>query len=232
MAEAKPMAAKAETAPAKHLFVVNVQPFWEGVGERAKALGFFGGWKEKRRMKRLVSEVARQLAIQEVAAGAWDQAQGGTVTSFRIDRQGVLHDLREFAAKLEDKSYVSIVEGNQKSSFPHLMQSKERNAYYIPVEFPDPIWVSLDPNLEPVPVGSSVKLESELDALNEHLRVEETFKLKKMVDFFQASDREIAKFESTADMQGGQFWVKFGYVLIRKLAHKSVEHSLPIVFGA
>lgn len=231
MSGAKGVEAKVETATARHLFVSNVEPFWSNVERRAKDLGFFGAWKERRRMKRLVAEISRQLALQEVRAGAWDQTKGETVCSFKIDRQGVLHDLREFAAKLEDKSYVSIVEGNQKSSFPHLMQSKERFAFYIPVEFPDPLWVSLDPNTDPIPVGSSVKLESELDSLNEHLRVEETFKLKKMVDFFAASDKEIAKFESTADMQGGHFWVKFGYVLIRKLAHKSVEHSLPIVFG-
>lgn len=232
MAKTKGVEAKVVAATARHLFVANVEPFWSNVERRAKELGFFGAWKERRRMKRLVAEIARLLALQEVHAGAWDQKKGEVVCSFKIDRQGVLHDLREYAAKLEDKSYVSIVEENQKSSFPHLMQSQERFAFYIPVEFPEPLWVALDPTSEPIPVGSSVKLEAELDALNESLRVEETFKLKKMVDFFAASDKEIAKFESTADMQGGQFWIKFGYVLIRKLAHKSVENGLPIVFGA
>lgn len=231
MSEAKGVTAKAEAAIGRHLFVANVEPFWVNVERRAKALGFFGAWKERRRMKRLVAEAGRLLALQDVVAGPWDQNKGETVCSFKIDRQGVLHDLREFAAKLEDKSYVSIVEGNQKSSFPHLMQSKERLAFYIPVEFPEPVWVSLDPSTDPIPVGSSVKLEAELESLNEHLRVEETFRLKKMVDFFAASDKEIAKFESTTGMQGEHFWTKFGYVLIRKLAHKSVEHSLPIAFG-
>lgn len=232
MAEARGVAAKAEAETTRHLFVANVEPFQAGVERRAKALGFFGGWKERRRMRRFVAEVARQLAIQEVSAGDWDRHVGQTVCSFKIDRQGVLHDLREFTAKIEDKSYVSCSNGTQKSSFPHLMQSMERFAFYIPVEFPDPIWVTLDADSEPIPVGSALKLEKELESLNEHLKVEETFRLTKMVDFFAASDRDIAKFESTADMHGGNFWVKFGYVLIRKLAHKSVEHSLPIVFGA
>ena len=69
-----------------------------------------------------------------------------------------------------------------------------------------------------------------LNELNKTLKVEKTFRLQKMVDYMDADEREIAKIETYMDVSG-KFWVKFGFLVARKLAEKSVETNLPVVLG-
>jgi len=51
-----------------------------------------------------------------------------------------------------------------------------------------------------------------------------------MVDFMDATDRDIAIYEQRLGSQDG-FWPKFSYVLIKKLADASVTKALPVIFA-
>jgi hypothetical protein len=57
-----------------------------------------------------------------------------------------------------------------------------------------------------------------------------TFAIKKMVDYMDATDRDIAIYEQRLGSHEG-FWPKFAYVLIKKLADASVAKNLPAIFA-
>ncbi len=226
--EKKPATPPADPTSVRMQFDARVEPFWSW--QSRKTLGFFAAWKKKRRLQAVVRAIRDGLAAQGIDAGAWDQGDGKVVCNLRMDRLGVLQDLRLFAAGLEKKSASEIYQGEADSRFVHLIKNRDRDAYYLPIEFPEPIMVLEHETREFLPVGSAPRLVRELTELNRELRIEKTWKLKAMVDFFQAGDAEIRQFELRFG-HDPNFWIKFGFVLLQKLAKKSVETGLPVIFS-
>jgi hypothetical protein len=70
----------------------------------------------------------------------------------------------------------------------------------------------------------------ELAQVNKKFRIDETFALKKMVDFMDATDRDISIYEQRLGSQDG-FWPKFAYVLLKKLADVSAQKGLPAILA-
>jgi hypothetical protein len=70
----------------------------------------------------------------------------------------------------------------------------------------------------------------ELSQINKKFRINETFAIKKMVDFMDATERDIGIYEQRLGSQDG-FWPKFAYVLMKKLADVSVEKKLPAILA-
>ena len=79
-------------------------------------------------------------------------------------------------------------------------------------------------------MASAVGVREELAAINKQFRIDDTFAIKKMVDYMDATERDIAIYEQRLGSQDG-FWPKFAYVLIKKLADVSVEKKLPAIFA-
>jgi len=75
-----------------------------------------------------------------------------------------------------------------------------------------------------------VRVRAELGEINDRLHIDETFALKKMVDYLDATERDIALYESRLGTSEG-FWAKFSYVLLKKLMDVSVEKKLPVLFA-
>ena len=109
-----------------------------------------------------------------------------------IDRFMDLYQLRQIAAYLEqnrdiapllkagppadgepDPLLVAIWDGEQTTRFPHLINHQADGGYYLPVDFPEPIWLeaeedepSEEESDEPfISFGSSVGLQRELAEL-------------------------------------------------------------------
>jgi hypothetical protein len=114
-----------------------------------------------------------------------------------IERFMDLYQLRQLAAYLEqgrdvapllqasppsdgepDPLLVAIWDGEQPTRFPHLINHQADGGYYLPVEFPEPIWLEADEeedngeeSEEPfISFGSSVGLQRELVDLAELLQ--------------------------------------------------------------
>ncbi len=81
-----------------------------------------------------------------------------------------------------------------------------------------------------MPVSSAPAALRELEEINPRLRVDETFALRRMVDFLDASERDIQAYESRYGADEG-FWPRFAFVLIRKLAGVSAERGLPAILA-
>jgi hypothetical protein len=100
----------------------------------------------------------------------------------------------------------------------------------VPVAFTRPFSVEQSGGDETIPVASAVGVRDELAAVNRKFRIDETFAIKKMVDYMDATDRDISIYEQRLGSQEG-FWPRFAYVLLRKLADVSVEKKLPAIFA-
>jgi hypothetical protein len=114
-----------------------------------------------------------------------------------IDRFMDLYQLRQIAAYLEqdrdvaplfklgpssdgepDPLLVAIWDGEQATRFPHLINHQADGGYYLPVDFPEPIWLeaeddepSEEESDEPfISFGSSVGLQRELAELADMLQ--------------------------------------------------------------
>src|SRR5262245_21312595 len=82
-----------------------------------------------------------------------------------------LHDFKPESASEPDPLLAAIWEGEQPTRFAHLINHQADGGYYLPVDFPEPIWLEFDEDIdddgrdlqEPVvSFGSSIALQREL----------------------------------------------------------------------
>jgi hypothetical protein len=191
-------------------FEGRVEPLWLSYAERRADLGFFERWRENRRLKRIAASVRRASG----APPGWDRQAGGCACNLKVARMGLVKELKNF------------VQGAVEA--PHLQALRDRPCYLAPFEFAAPLRVDPGGGEEPVPVASAPRLRAELAEVNQKLRIDETFAIKKMVDFLDATEADIGIYEKRFGTAEG-FWAKFAYVLLRKLSDASAEKKLPAV---
>ncbi len=208
MAQKGAVTARASTAVIG--FEGRVEPMWLAFAERRAAMGFLERWREKRRLGRIVAAIGRAAA----APGGWDRKPGGCACNLKVARLGLIKELKNFVKGAVDA--------------PHLQALRDRPCYLAPFDFAEPLRVDPGGGEEAIPVSSAPRVRAELAAVNERLRIDETFAIKKMVDFLDATERDIEVYEKRLGTADG-FWAKFAYVLLRKLADVSAEKNLPAI---
>ncbi|MCD4656393.1 MAG: hypothetical protein K8S87_02500 [Planctomycetes bacterium] len=155
------------------------------------------------------------------------ESDGGLQANIMIDKFGLLQDLRSFVKKLRDRLIEEA--GAPETIFMHLLNQGDADGIYLPFKFKKPIQLKIPGRAYPMPIGSSVMLEKELEIINKHLKIEKTFKTPVLPEFIEASSREIDKFE-TEYVIDPSFWIKFGFVVLRTLNNKARDAKMPIVF--
>lgn len=186
--------------------------------EIKKRFSLFALMREKKRWQKFIQDLNERLRPLTGSPATLRADQEGTrVCHHSIAREHLLDPLKAHTAG--------------KGVHPHLDGIEEAGSLYLPVDFPEPFRMSRDKAAGDLLVGSSVRLQSELAALNKILRVEQTFAIRKMVDFFVADEKAIAAYEAKMGA-AGDFRIKFGYVILRKLADMSVQHRYPLIFSA
>ena len=195
----------------------RVEPMWLSYAERRPTMGFLERWREKRRLGRIVGAIGRAAGAPE----GWDLRPGGCACNLKVARMGLI---KEFKSFVEGAVGADVAKG-----WPHHQALRDRPCYLLPFEFDAPVKVDPGGGEESIPVASAPRVRAELAAVNERLRIDETFAIKKMVDFLDATERDIAVYEKKLGTSEG-FWAKFSYVLLKKLADASVEKKLPVIF--
>jgi len=201
-------------------FHARVEPLLLGAARRRRESGWWDGWGQRRRLKRLAASVNARLGAAGIDGAGWDRRDGECIVYLRIEKLGLLEDLRSFARQ-EDASDGS-------ARFPHLLGLRERNALGLPLELPAPLAAELDG--DPVPVFSAPRLRAELEALAPALRQGEGQAAVALANMMHASESDISKLESQA-LSDPLFWVRFGYTVLTKLARAGTESRLPIIFA-
>jgi hypothetical protein len=212
-------------------FDARVEPFWKGFLSRKDKMGVFEQRREKKRLQKVVDTVNAAFQAEGLPQQKWDTETGEPVCHIRIDKLGVFQDLRRYAASLENKEAENVMQDwTVDTSFPHLLRHRERKSYYIPVGFAHPIKIEEEEKGNWTLVGSVLSLAAELGEINRNLKVQDSFQIKKMVDFLQVTEKDITKFESRT-YEPEKFWLNFGFLVIQKLVRKAWEHELPIIFA-
>lgn len=204
-------------------FNARVEPFWHTFGRLKSRLGFFERRRERRRLERIVAGIRAGLRAEGADPQGWDEREGECVCNLRVARMGLVKEFKNYARGAADA-------GAGSEPWPHLFALRDRPCLLIPVEFARPLSVSPGGGEEPFPVASSLRARAELEEINARLRIDETFALRKMVDYLDATERDIAIYESRFGTSEG-FWPKFTFVLLRKLCEASAAHRLPVLFA-
>jgi hypothetical protein len=203
-------------------FNARVEPFRNTFSKLESKMGFFERRRERGRLERIVKSINTQIVGQKFAPDGWEERPGDCVCNLRVAKMGLVRELKSWLKPALDESPEPL--------WPHLHALRDRPCMLVPVRFAAPISVEPGGGEEAVPVASSVRLQEELAAINDRFHIGETFALKKMVDYMDATERDIAIYEQRLGSQDG-FWPKFAYVLIKKLADVSVEKKLPAIFA-
>ena len=180
------------------------------------SVGWLARLRERRRLRRIADAVNAQLRAAGVDPGDWDRSGGEPVLRLRVEKLGVLEDLRTFAR------------ARPALALPHLLEHRERNALYVPADFDPPFAVDFDGDR--IPVGSVPRLKRELARVESELNLETALAAGAAVDLSHASETDISKYESLATADP-LFWPRFGFLLVRRLARAADEHRYPIIFS-
>lgn len=221
-------AVQTEQAPAKEGaagwsagFRALVEPILLSVSRNETGLNFFGRLKAKWKLKSLIGRINDGLLSQNVSPNGWDKVSGDTQCRLRVAKLGLLQELREYAQR--------TFSGSEPSKFPHFMQHRDWHSYYIPVDFPRPFSVRGEGKGQVIPIGSSLRLQKELAEVNKILKLDRGMDANKMVAYLDVSERDIFKYETTSEYMP-DFWLRFGFVILKKLCDASVQHKMPIIF--
>jgi hypothetical protein len=199
-------------------FNARVEPIWYTFSRLESRMGFMERWREKRRMRRLIANLNAGLKAQGVTPDGWDERTGSCVCNLRVAKTGLMGEFRNYLRNTLDSEAVK--------GWPHLMVLRDRACYILPHDFAKPMTVSPSSGEDTTPVLSAAAALRELDEVNRRLRIDETFQIKKMVDFLDAAGKDIQMYESRFGSQEG-FWPRFAYVLARKLAEVCAQRGLP-----
>jgi hypothetical protein len=203
-------------------FNARVETFWNTFTKLEPKMGFFERRRERGRLERIVKSINVQIVGQKFAPDGWEKQPGDCVCNLRVAKMGLV---KEFKSWLR-----TAVDENPEGLWPHLHALRDRPCMLVPVRFASPLTIEPGGGEEAITAGSSVGFQEELADINRRFRIDETFALKKMVDYLDASDKDIALYESKLGTSEG-FWAKFTYVLLKKLADVSVEKKLPVLFA-
>lgn len=201
-------------------FQARVEPIWLAYRLAKPKLGFWERIRERRAVRRRIRAIRARLAEVGAPASGWDRAEGECVCNLRVSKLGLLQDLREYVSR-----HLNQPARNQ---IPHFLRHREWNAYYVPVDFEQPFSIRGE-GRDLIPIGSSIRLQDELGALDQIFRFGEMVSPDTLAPHVTVSESDIIRFDTTNE-EHPEFWLCFGFSLLRKLCAESVKHGLPIVF--
>ncbi len=207
------MAGKVAAVPG---FDARVEPFWLSYAERRPAMGLLERWRERRRLDRIAGGIGRAGS----APKGWDRRPGSCACNLKVARMGLIKEFKNFVQGGVDPAALR--------DWPHYQVLRDRPCYLAPFDFDPPVRVEPGGGEEPIPVASAFRVREELAAIDARLKIGETFAIKRMVDFLDATERDIGVYERKFGTSEG-FWAKFAYVLLRKVADASAEKVLPAI---
>lgn len=159
-----------------------------------------------------ISNVLRDLYFMEADFAAPHDGEGLTEEVGSVDD---LHELRLFAAALQQKTPDDYYEGKVAPGFPfnHLINHSDDDGYYLPVDFPQAFF------MDETSIGSAVVLLQELDALEAPLAA--AFPAEMALALATPDDEERPPLCGPVGV----------WHALRRLCHSSLEMNLPIQFG-
>jgi len=205
-------------------FNAVVQPFMM-LNEREQAVLAPAQQQGRVRLLQLLSRAVTASVRDET--GQPDVGSEGAdecVAHYRLECDGLLDNLKDYAADLEQNDLELVLKDEQQTRFNQLIRINEP-AVFVPQYFFYPIWVQERGLRRPLFVGSTPRLLDELAIINKVLGL---FIPDKMPAFLDATEEDL---EDYPFGRGSELWVNLGFVFLQKLAEAGNKHRLPIIIN-
>jgi hypothetical protein len=165
--------------------------------------------------KELAQQINSVMNDLYLLDGDLAQPREGEGLSEEVGTAEALHELRQIAAALQDKTPDDYYEGRVPAGFlyNHLINHSDTDGYYLPVDFPQAFF------LEEISIGSATALLQELDSLEIVLASQYPGEVALALSTPEEDDR--APIEGPVGV-----WHS-----LRRLCRSSLELDLPIHFG-
>ncbi|MEW5818718.1 MAG: hypothetical protein AB1782_00880 [Cyanobacteriota bacterium] len=194
-------------------------------------------------IKLIKDEIKRQTGKLSSWNEKMPDVTGDVQLEERIGSYTNIHYLRRYAAHIDknntppeplkpsddptqDPLLLAIYDGESKTRFPHLIDHSDCNGFYIPCNFPEPLWIGPEEEIDEedeelvefISVGSSTNLHEELIKLNEYLNVDTDKIDSDLSDFFSA-------------IQGDEYETeKWCWGVLYYMTLNSKMMSVPVIF--
>lgn len=127
---------------------------------------------------------------------------------------------------INDPVLENVIE-QEKALFPHLIDHSDSDGFYIPVDFPDPLWIPSEDIgrkedsdfMDMISIGSSFQLKEELLKINEFLQVDSSEVINNFDIYFETIQKD------------RWYTEKWCWSVLYYMAHNSIEHKLSIIFA-
>jgi len=201
---------------------------------------------ELQMIKKLINIIKSKITEQTNAPVDWNEEilddninDKDRIFCERIGNYNLIHHLRRYALHIEvngkppldcsedpckDELLLKIYDDELKTSFPHLIDHSDCDGYYIPVEFPKPIWIKpseIDIEEEVdnplISIGSTINLLKELETINKYLQV-------------NIDDLENLENYSERITGDNNEFVKWCWGVLYQMSTNSIKFSQPIIF--
>jgi hypothetical protein len=191
--------------------------------------GWLGWWRYRK--LRLAAEDLRagiESGIQVNGGGRGGLPDTGRrrrcVAHVVIERRNFLLPLLEYAAAVDDTTLDEFYRGAARSRYLHLLDHDVNSGVFVPVDFETPFYHRSRLLPADVSVGSSVRLQAELESLHKHFGVDLNARVEAMKEFVHAHASELETRQESAS-----FWVQFSFIVLMKLVRLSLHYQYPIL---
>lgn len=183
---------------------------------------------EVAKFKAAETTLIEKLPNQKKAIVEFFKKKSKCISHFRCERFSFLQPLRDFACFLNDTTIEEVVEEDAWTDSVHIVLMGENDVLIVPFDFPTPLTVQVEGRGFPMIVSSALRIQKELENLDEYVAVEKTLGIKSFPAFIEMDRAAMSKFEK-AEGVGRRFWAKWGVAAMRGLVQRSITSGVPLV---
>lgn len=193
--------------------------------------------------KELRAQTFKDVEFNEIKVIKPDDIKDVESLDIRVGAYNEIHHLKRYAAYIQEfykapeepfKARLAVndpilekVIEQERQLFPHLMDHSDSDGFYIPVDFPTPLWVSPDEIgktdgddfIDMISIGSSLRLKEELLEINKFLELD----VDRVVNDFDVYYEVILKDRWYAE--------KWCWSALYYMAYYSEKYGLSIIFA-
>lgn len=182
---------------------------------------------EMAKMKAAEARLIEKLPDQKKAISETFKRKLDAVAHFSCERFNFLQPLQEFACFVDGTTPEEVIEENAWTASLNIVLMGQNDALVVPFDFPVPLNVDVEGRAHPYVICSGIRMQKELDGLDEYVAVEHTIGVKKFGSFVKLSRQDMSKFEKEEGV-GRRFWAKWGVAALRTVVENSNRSGVPV----
>lgn len=182
---------------------------------------------EALKMKAAEARLVAKFPAQKKAISEMFKRKLEPIAHFSCERFSFLEPLHEFACFLDGTTPEEVIEENAWTASLHIVLMGQNDAIVVPMDFPVPLTAPVEGRAHPYVLVSGIRIQEELNKLDEYVAVEHTIGVRQFDAFVKLSRQDMSKFEREEGV-GRRFWAKWGVAALRTLVENSNRTGVPV----